>query len=265
MGDWDPRFHFLSDEEIEQLIEDNPQFRSDPEEYCPTCLKEGSYTWQGEVRQCDCEMQLALHKHYLNAGIGVLYQRQGWTDLSDQVSDQVLLACTKYLENHVRRISRGIGFLFHGEVGTGKTMVANLLLKEFVKKGYRCYGTTFANMVDMFTAGWNNLSDQRRFNNKIKKSQILLLDDVGREMRTKTKLSESTFDNVLRTRVQSGLVTILTTNLTLDELSSGYGAGALSLIRETNLHLEFKGDDFRPQAFSRSRVELERGDTRPIV
>jgi len=64
-------------------------------------------------------------------------------------------------------------------------MSLSLLLKDLMKLGYSVYSTTFTNMIDMFTAGWNSGDDKRYFEKKMKSSDILLLDDVGKEFRTK--------------------------------------------------------------------------------
>jgi DNA replication protein DnaC len=93
----------------------------------------------------------------------------------------------------------------------------------------------------------------------------LLLDDVGREWRNKSGLSEVTFDNIIRTRVQAGRTTIPTTNMSLKELAEGYGGGVLSLLAEKSVQFEFSGEDFRPLANKRERDEINAGWTRPIV
>jgi DNA replication protein DnaC len=146
-------------------------------------------------------------------------------------------------------------------------MVATLLLKNMVRLGYRCYSTTFSSMISMFTSGWKTVEDQRFFQKKVKQSQVLLLDDIGKEFRTKTNLAESTFDDVLRSRVQNGFPTFVTTNMNLQEIKHGYGSAALSLLREASITHEFDGSlkDFRPQAFSRNMQEIHAGEIRPII
>lgn len=256
------RYRYLPESELARLYRDHPQVKRSPEKYCPTCGLERHYLWRGEDRQCDCELQLQLHKHYLAAGIGVNYQRLSWDDYEGDESIRIM--CDKYLARHQAYVGKGIGLLFYGEVGTGKTFGATMLLKDLIKIGYSCYSTTFASMIEMFTAGWKSKDDQRYFQEKIVFSDVLLLDDLGRELRTKNKLSESTFDDVLRRRVQDGRPTFITTNMSLVEMQEGYGAAVLSLLSEKSVTHKVVGDDYRPRANKRMVKEVQDGECRPI-
>lgn len=252
---------FLTDDESIRLYKRYPYIGQDAESYCPTCDKVGTIQWRGQTWRCDCHHQLQLYKHYLAAGIGVTYQRLEWPDFEG--CDEIVEHLADYIHNHQRYVNRGIGLFFTGTVGTGKTMLANLVLKGFVKDGYTCFATTFAQTIDLFTAGWHSPEDKLYFRKKFVDSQVLLLDDVGREQRT--KLSDSTFDSILRTRVQEGRPTFLTTNMSAAELESGYGSAVLSLLKEASIYYEFTGEDFRPKSQQRTVDEVKAGLTRPIT
>lgn len=260
----DIRTRYLPDAEAERLYREFPYVGRSYETFCPTCDKKGSYRWRGKVWDCDCEYQLQLHKWYLASGIGLTYQRLDWDDYEGPTS--TLTNVTKYLERHEQFLKRGMGLYLSGTLGTGKTMLANLVLKELVKSGYSCWATTFSQTVQMFTAGWGDKAEQEYFQQKFINSRVLLLDDIGKEMTgTRLKLAETTFDAILRQRIQSGRATLLTTNLTPFDLESCYGAAALSLIKEKSLDLVFEGNDFRPSANNREIVEVFNDETRPIL
>lgn len=258
------RTRYLPDDEAERLYRNYPRLGRSYQTYCPTCDKTGSYLWKGQRWDCDCEYQLQLHKHYLAAGIGVTYQRLDWDDYDGPTP--VLDGLVRYLDSRDQFLKRGMGLYLSGSCGTGKTMVATLTLKELVKAGYTCFATTFSQTVSMLTAGWGDKSEKDYFERKFLGSEVLLLDDVGREMTgTRLRLSETTFDAILRQRAQSGRATFLTTNLDPEELKSSYGAAIFSLIQEKSLELIFDGNDFRPSANNREVAEVLSGETRPIV
>lgn len=259
----DIRNRFLSEQDAERLYRLHPEMKSSPDRFCPTCRTTKSYKWKGQSYPCDCEEQLQLYKHYLNSGIGIHYQRLQWEDYS---SDQGALEIVgKYLESHEQVINKGLGLIFVGPYGVGKTFLTMLAIKELVKLGYTCYATTFTSMIEMFTAGWADRSEQRFFQERIKGSQVLLLDDIGKEMRTKTNLSESTFDDVLRSRVQNGRPTFLTTNMLMEDMKQGYGSAVFSLLGEVSIVHQFSGDDHRPEVMVRHMAEVDLEETRPIV
>lgn len=253
----DIRYHYLPDDEADRLYRLYPKLGSDPRKFCPTCDKKGTYTWKGVEHKCDCVLQLQLHKHYLAAGIGVTYQRIGWDDLINEDAREV---AELYLKSNL--VDRGIGMILTGLFGTGKTLACNLVLKDLVKRGYVCYATTFASMIQFYTSGWKDDEEKEYFNRRVVRSDVLLLDDLGKEF--SNRLSESTFDDVLRTRVQSGRATLITTNMTEEEIGSGYGPAILSMLDEVSLVKELEGKDFRRQAKKIRQDEMLRGEVRPI-
>lgn len=255
----------ISETDADRLYRDRPELCAGPDDYCPTCRKTGTYRWGGVDHICNCTRQLQLAKHYSAAGIGREYQSLDWTDFEAD-NTELRDALFKYIEHHERYISRGIGLLFYGPIGTGKTLLATLMLKELIKLGYSGFSTTFAETVDSFTSTWgaNNQANRDWFADKFVRSQVLLLDDLGRELRTTNNLPQSTFDRILRRRVSECRPVILTTNSTLTELGKGYGAQVLSLLMEQSIAYEFVGNDFRPKANARKRAEAEHDQVRPI-
>lgn len=254
----------LDDWQAAYLYKHNPGLGQDPKFYCPTCDKTGKYQWGGVENECDCRTQLNLHKFYLWSGIGTTYQRLGWDDYHGD--KRALNLARLYVEKNFAR--RGTGLFFIGDFGTGKTMLANLVLKELIKAGMRCYATTFDTMISKYTGGWRDDEEREVFTEQVIDSQVLLLDDVGKTMRASAAargFHQSTFDEILRPRIQGGRATLITTNMTEMELGEGYGAGILSLLRENAITHTFSGSDYRPDAGNRHAEELLHGLVRPII
>ena len=250
----------LSEEEANRLYARFPDLRSGP---CPTCRDKGTYRWESVDHPCNCRLQRQLAKHYSKSGIGVRYQRLDWSDF---VGDpEAFSQIGEYVLRYDQMLRQGMGLLLTGTLGTGKTFLGTMVLKELIKRGYNCWSTTFAQTIEAFTATWGNQEEKQWFAKKFMHSQVLLLDDLGRDLRTGNNLPQSTFDSILRTRVQEGRTTILTTNMTMRELESGYGSAVLSLLKEVSLLVNFTGDDFRPAANARTLSELDDNETRPIL
>lgn len=254
---------FLTDHQLDQIKADYPDLYRPG--HCPTCQDTGAFTWRGEQRDCVCSEQKRLLLRYLHAGIGLTYQRLSWSDLTFHHGSPELQPVEDYLDRVEDYIDRGKGLFISGPVGTGKTLLGHLVLKELVKKGVSCYATTFSQTVEAFTAGWNSSEEKQRFAKRFMHSKVLLLDDLGKEFRRSNALQQTTFDHILRTRVQNARPTILTTNMTPTEVHSGYGAAVLSLLVEASIEVPLTGADFRPQAHQRDLEELDRGERRPIV
>lgn len=253
----DLRTRFISDDVSDFLSEKIPQYDKICKRGCPTC------DGPNNADNCgDCANQLQLYKHYLASGIGVAYQRLSWDDYHGYPG--VLESSMAYLSKHKNMVKAGIGMLFHGEYGTGKTLISVLMAKELVKLGYSVYFATFSQMVDEFTRGWGNVEDKIRFENKVVKSDIFFLDDLGKEFKAKNNLSESTFDHVLRQRVLDSRPTFITTNMNLAELKSGYGSAIFSLLTEKIVDEHVVGQDYRPIANARALSEINESIVRSI-
>ena len=247
------KFKFLQDEETAYLELRNPQFEKIIKNGCPTC----------DDRSCgECKVQLQLYKHYLNAGIGYTYQRLNWEDFHGDPKAAKL--GQMYLSKHKEMVNGGMGLMLHGSWGTGKTLMAALIAKELVKLGYTVYFATFTQMVDEFTRGWGSNEDKARFEAKVVKSDIFILDDVGKEFRTKNNLSEATFDHVLRQRALDNRPTFMTTNMSMEELQTGYGSAIFSLLKERMIVHNMVGEDFREFARERTLNEIVEGRQRKI-
>lgn len=259
----DIRYRVLPDVDSTRLYRKEPGLAKGYEEWCPTCDKRGTYVWLGTEVECDCEKQVAMFKWYSASGIGSTYQRLSWSDYEGP--ETILKGIEKYTDHIAEFYRQGMGLYLSGDIGTGKTMLSNLVMKWLVHQGYTCFATTFSQMIEMYTAGWTDRDEKAWFQRKFLNSQFLLLDDIGKERETKIALNETTFDAVLRQRVSNGRPTLITTNLDGKEIKEGYGSAILSLIHEQSLEKVVTGTDFRPKANERRVNEVLKGWTRPIV
>ena len=248
------KYEFLDDDEIEFLEQKHPLLERFTKQGCPTC----------ENGSCgDCKYQLQLYKHYIRAGIGLNYQRLDWEDFH---GDEKAMSLAKiYLGQHKDFVKGGMGLLYHGTWGTGKTLLTSLIAKELVKLGYSVYFATFTQMVDEFTRGWGSNEEKARFESKVVKSDIFFLDDIGKEFRTKNNLSEATFDHVMRQRALDNRPTFITTNMGIDELMDGYGGAIFSLLKERVIEHNMDGIDYREYARNRTLDEIKSGQVRKIL
>lgn len=237
--------------------------------YCVTCRGKGSFRWldaTGEPADwtCPCDDQFLLNRHLLNAGIGKHYQRLFWADATG-VRGDVLDVIQDYIEHVENYVANGLGLLLWGRVGTGKTMLATLLMKSILERGIDGYFATFHTLLDLFTAGWDKDESKRWFDRRLRNAGLLVIDDVGREYGGRNAVAETVLDHVLRTRVGSDRPTIITTNRTPEELGTLYSGNALSLISESSIVHEFVGADYRPEHQQRKIAEAKGGLTRPIT
>ena len=245
----------LTDPEASRLQSQDAHLWLTPKTTCLTCTKEshgGVATFRtreyGEIvtYDCSCMEQWKLHRWLLNAGVDKRYQRFSWDDAT-HVNGDAQSAVMRYVVNAPSQISRGDGLTLWSEGrGTGKTLLASLLLKGLMADGHDGYFTQFNEMLENYTAGWRNQDERAWFTRRVRNAGVLVVDDMGRENKGRANITESMFDTVIRARVAACKPTIITTNYTPDQLFQGYGSNVMSLLNEVNSYVEVSGIDYRP-------------------
>lgn len=183
-----------------------------------------------------------------------------------QGSMEGLDAAAAYIDTLARHRDDGTGLTFAGPAGAGKTMLACLIGQAAFDKGFKVIFMTLAKYYRLQTNlwAWKDHEDDevardwlqaRNISLKIRNStDLLLLDDVGKEHITMTHFAEDEFDYLLRSRFDNGLPTIMTTNIPVEEWShrnvlgqevERYGDSMVSFIHEAAPPIEVDTKDFR--------------------
>lgn len=237
---------------------------------CVTCHGRGTFRWydqDGQVVEYDCPCYNQDNAYYrlMYCGVTPAYQRLGWNDFID-IQPEVLTVITGYLDNLPWYLDSGIGLILHGPRGSGKSMMANLLIKEMIKEGVDCYVTSFNDLIEEFTDGWKDREKSRYFDSRIRNAGVLLIDDLGREHnRGPNSVGEKILESVTRHRVNTLKPTLITTNLTQEEIAKGYGGHTIGLLMERAIFCPMVGPNRREDVAARVHFEAVNHLTRPIV
>lgn len=259
------------DELVEELVKTFPLLAKK----CPTCpsefdqnyrvwRSEGFYTYDGQKLPCNCVHQNRLHFLYSLSGIGIDYQRLDWSDVKIEDKD-ILNPIINYLTHYDSYLREGVGLFLHGTAGTGKTLLANLIAKEFVKLGKSVRVFNFSNLLDSYTAGWKDNSAKARHEHMIKNADLLVIDDIGKEL--SDRLGAAQLDAALRVRYSHSRPTILTSNLSKAKIEANYKSEFItSLISGSMIDIMFTGGrDFRPRDLEARLARINNNSIRPIV
>jgi len=149
----------------------------------------------------------------------------------------------KYLKEE--EYKRGVGLLFIGKVGTGKTHLAISIWKEILK---RKIAGIYINTVDLFHILRSRIGNESEISFEetlelVKKSKFLALDDLGVEKDTEF-VNEILF-SIIDYRYEKKLPTFITTNLTLDEIKRNLSERTVSRILGSCEIIFLNGRDFR--------------------
>lgn len=231
---------------------------------CPTCGGKKFYRLDFKQLECDCDLQIALQKHYFRANIGREYHDICLKDFEGDDAGTVVPAVKKYLEHFDDNFHYGLGLTFTGPFGTGKTFALTCVLKELVKIGRSVYFTTFEQLINVWGDSWHDANAKRLLEKQLKSVEVLGLDELKTDPRNSSGFLQNGLDSVIRYRTANLLPTLVTTNMTSDLEKSEFGK-VYSLLAAKNTRIETHGHDRRMLEVRQRNHELAmNGERRPV-
>jgi DNA replication protein DnaC len=274
----------LSDEESKRLSSSGDAQKWPRPSACQTCRGTGEFLWYDAagdeaVFDCNCEDQWMLHRFLLNAGIPIKYQQLGWADFKGHDDDRRFIE--EWLTHADYNIRAGRGLFLQGGKGSGKTLLATLLMRKLmVEHTHHCFFTEFYAMVDMLSDTWGNNQDARRdWNVRVRNTVVLVIDGLGNE-RTYRKFDKDkevwttyasnpavpfALESILRHRQNNGLTTIITTDMKMADIIERYGEKTWSVIEETMDLWRCQTGDYRGAERDLFEYHRDRGMFHPVV
>lgn len=109
------------------------------------------------------------------------------------------------------------GCYLHGSFGSGKSFILASLLNELARKGVNTTIIYYPEMLRVLKESFYDDFDVKM--DLLKKSDVLLIDDIGAEAVTSWSRDEI-LGTILQYRMDSELPTFFTSNLTIEELEA---------------------------------------------
>ena len=248
-------------EKIEKLKEDNLKLQArrrdllrslgheadwlDPIVSCKKCGDSGVYG--GGV--CDC-----LKKFYnaeLTRDVGVLLKNGDESfekfDLSlyEGSARETMKSVFEIARDYADHFSPASGnLLFQGGTGLGKTFLSACVARVVAQKGFSvCYDSASAVIAAFEAQKFDRSEEADARVRRMLACDLMILDDLGTEMAT--PFADSALYTLINTRLNEGKNTIISTNLSYDELERRYTAQIFSRLRGSYERLPFVGKDIR--------------------
>ena len=227
----------------------------------PACTKCGDSGWAG-AEMCTCLKELCAQEQMkaLTALLN-LTDEQNFDRLRlDVYSDQPWEGKRSTRENMKRVVTVCEGFarrfpdyplhnlLLSGGTGLGKTFLSGCIAREVSGRGYSVVYDTAISLFSTFEAKKfsRDLGQERQARDDTRRylnCDLLILDDLGSELTT--PLAQSTLYEVVNSRLQGGKHTIISTNLSMEQIGARYTPQVVSRLAGAYQELTFYGDDIR--------------------
>ena len=173
-------------------------------------------TWNHDGTILEPERNLTeLNLTKLNKGdiVDPSYRKVTLAD-DDGANPKISKICRKYVDQWDKVSTENIGILFRGPVGTGKSFFACCIANELLKKRVPTAVTSFPRLLNLL----QNSKDRQGLLDRLSTYKLLVIDDLGVERDT-GYAAEQIFA-VIDARCRSNLPTIVTTNLTPQEMDA---------------------------------------------
>lgn len=214
---------------------------------CPLCKDTGFIN--GE--KCSCFKQAVINLLYEQSNIKEMLKEENFSKLSFEY----------YIGEDLERFSHAVegskkfiedfnldyhNLFFYGTVGTGKSFLSSCIAKELMDKGHSVIYFSSSKLFDTLskmTFELRNKEELSRIYDDLYNCDLLIIDDLGTEL-TNSFVTSSLF-SCLNERHLRKNPTIISTNLSLEELSIRYSERIFSRITSYFNLYKLTGQDIR--------------------
>lgn len=228
-----------------------------PDYQCPLC-KDTGYIGR---EKCQCFKQAIVDLLYAQSNMKSAITQENFETFSYDYYDKAYIEETTGLSpyENIRRVVRECidfiknfnssyeNILFYGNTGVGKTFLSNCIAKELLNTSHTVIYLTSFQLFDIleknkFKKGDDDFETVEQFNG-ILNCDLLIIDDLGTELNN--SFISSQLYLCINERHLSRKSTVISTNLSLDELNRMYSERIFSRITSNYKLLKIVGDDIR--------------------
>lgn len=203
-----------------------------------TCPKCGTKLYDQQVgfgivipMKCECEIaeikkqeeaekerkrQERIERNRQGSGIPTKQRKQTFDNFAARQGVLKALSASKEYAERFPKVTHGI--LFIGPCGSGKTHLASAIGHEVLEKGYT---VKFISAYELYIAVLNTYKgfeeSEAELTEPLKRCRLLIIDDIGTT--PPTDKSKAVLHSIIEYRMNYEKPTLLTSNLTLDELA----------------------------------------------
>lgn len=225
-----------------------PENYLDPVYDCADCHDTG-YLEHGE--KCHCLKQAVINMLYEQSNIKDMLDRDNFSSLSYEYYkgedlnrfENAVNACKKFVEDF------NLGYhnlFFYGTVGTGKSFLSGCVARDLIERGHSVIYFSSSQLFEILsrnTFDYRNKEELGGLFEDLYNCDLLIIDDLGTEL-TNSFVASSLF-SCLNERHLRKHSTIISTNLSLEELSVRYSERIFSRITSHFDLYKLSGQDIR--------------------
>ena len=209
--------------------------------------------------KCHCLKQSIISQLYKQSNIKELLNKENFHNFSLELyredfidpatgksAREVITEALNVAKDFISDFDKKFDNLFiYGDVGVGKTFLANCIAKEILAEGYSVLYFSAANFFNAIANGVFHKENPEAvyLYDKIYDTDLLLIDDLGTEFGN--SFGASQLFSILNERLLTEKSTIISTNLSLKSLKDMYTERCFSRITSNYKMIKLIGNDLR--------------------
>jgi len=209
---------------------------------CPVCKDTGR---AGELIKEPCECLKKAYQQKLRSAIGLNAEKRKSFETFDlslfpdeplpgkNYSQRMLMKkrrddCRDWADQYPNVSSRNM--LLTGKSGLGKTFLLHAVAERLIERNVNVLIISAYKLLELVRKAYFSNDESA---GELSETDVLMIDDLGSEPLMQNVTVEQLF-NLLNERLNSGLSTIISTNLTMEELQGRYTERIASRLRDKN-------------------------------
>lgn len=233
-----------------------PEDYLEPSYQCPDCRDTG---YIGNTK-CHCFQKAAIDLFYTQSNLLGVLEEENFdtfsfqyysTNYTDRLTGQTARALAQHAYTECLQFVRDFdaahgNLLLFGTTGTGKTFLTHCIAREIMESVHSVlYLTATAFFDALLGRALGKSEEDLVLCEQIESCDLLIIDDLGTERNTDFVISQLFV--CLNERIQNRKSTVISTNLTLEEIKASYTERTFSRISNHFKILRLAGDDIRIQ------------------
>lgn len=224
---------------------------------CPDCMDTGYIG----TEKCHCLKQRLINEMYRQSNILSRLKEENFDTFSfEYFSGNTLDEMKQIHRASVEFVSQFKEYyrnlLFYGNVGCGKTFLTNCIAKALLDKGFSVVYLTAVQLFDILNAhtfrSAKTPDNSASSYDDLFSCSLLIIDDLGTEILSSAVSSE--LFQILNSRDLKKASTIISSNLSLQQLGDNYSERSISRILGNYDIYKFEGEDIRLMKRRKNKV-----------
>jgi len=225
-----------------------------PPYYCPDCKDTGYIS----NKRCHCFKQAAIDLVYTQSNLRNILSEENFdhfsfsyfssditnptTGLSSlETAQNAKKECLKFVQSFDTAFCN---LFFYGDTGVGKTFLSNCIAKELLDSGHSVIYFTAFQLFELLEKNvFHRNTDINFTHQNIFNCDLLIIDDIGTEI--SNSFTTSQLFLCLNERILRKKSTIISTNLSIQQLVDTYSERTFSRISSNYTMIKLFGDDIR--------------------